>query len=95
MSQNTPGRQDVVFESVIECVFECVWVCVWVCAHLIFFWPATKRKLKSKFGMTKSADLDLHRSFFRSWFEDLEAMSILFVTTDLGHPVYEMLSLCL
>ena len=37
-----------------------------VTTHLIFFWPATIQYSKLKFGVTKSADLDLHRSFFRN-----------------------------
>ena len=44
-----------------------------VTIHLIFFWPATILYPKLKFGMTKSADLDLHRSFFRNQIEFLEA----------------------
>ena len=60
-----------------------------VTTHLIFFWPATIQYPKLKFGMTKSADLDLYRSFFQKLIWGLKSrdMLILNVTTDLGHPV--------
>ena len=39
----------------------------------MFFWPATIQYSTWKFCMTKSADLDLCRSFFRNQFEFVEA----------------------
>ena len=54
----------------------------------MFFWPKTIQ-YPMKFGVTKCADLDLHRSFFQKliWVPRCWDMSILYVTTDLGYPV--------
>ena len=44
-----------------------------VITHLMFLWPATIQYPKLRFGMTKSANLDLHRFFFRNQIEFIEA----------------------
>ena len=43
-----------------------------VITHLMFFWPATIQYPKLRFGMTKSANLDLHKFFLGIQIEFLE-----------------------